>query len=62
MPKGWRPPSGRPYDNFLIIKTAESRVYVNPADVLMVQTTDDNEKIVQRKPVLVLTVDKADKK
>jgi hypothetical protein len=31
-------------------------------DVMMIQTEDPEEKIVQRKPVLVLTVDKQDKK
>jgi hypothetical protein len=50
------------YENFWIIQTTKGRMYINPSDVAMVQTDDADEKIVQRKPVLLLTVEKADKK
>ncbi|MBI3824125.1 MAG: hypothetical protein HY289_15765 [Planctomycetes bacterium] len=51
-----------PAENFLILKTAKGRMYVNPHDVMMIQTDDPDEKVIQRKPVLVLTVEKAAKK
>jgi hypothetical protein len=50
------------YENFLVLKTAKGRLYVNPADVIMIETEDAEDKIVQRKPVLVLTVEKSAKK
>ena len=51
-----------PQENFLILKTAKGRLYINPGDVMMIQTEDNDDKIVLRKPVLILTVEKADKK
>jgi hypothetical protein len=50
------------YDNFLILKTEKGRLYIHPGDIMMVQTDDADDKVMQRKPVLVLTVDKAEKK
>src|SRR5262249_41484814 len=49
-------------ENFLILKTAKGRFYINPGDVMMIQTDDPDEKIVHRKPVLLLTIEKAEKK
>ena len=48
-------------EQFLVLKTAKGRLYVNPHDVMMIQTDDADDKIVQRKPVLVLTAGKSDK-
>lgn len=50
------------HEHFWILKTAKGRVYVNPNDVTMVQTEDGDDKITQRKPVLLLNVAKSDKK
>jgi hypothetical protein len=62
-PEGMTPVERPGYsENFLILKTAKGRVYINPGDVMMIQTDDPDEKIVHRKPVLVLTVEKAEKK
>jgi hypothetical protein len=38
-------------ENFLILKTAKGRLYINPGDVMMIQTEDADDKIMQRKPV-----------
>src|SRR5262249_21281336 len=62
-PEGMTPVERPGYtENFLILKTAKGRLYINPGDVMMIQTDDPDEKIVHRKPVLVLTVEKAEKK
>ena len=61
-PEGMSAPERPAYENFLVLKTAKGRLYINPADVMMVQTDDADDKIVQRKPVLVLTVEKTAKK
>jgi hypothetical protein len=61
-PEGMMAPERPVYENFLVLKTAKGRLYINPGDVMMVQTDDADDKIVQRKPVLVLTVEKAAKK
>lgn len=63
MPEGLVP-SERPghHENFWIVKTAKSRVYVNPNDIALVQVDDADDKVVQRKPVLLLTVEKGAKK
>lgn len=53
---------GGPIENFWVLKTVKSRIYVNPSDVAMIQTEDPDEKITQRKPVLILNVAKGDKK
>jgi hypothetical protein len=52
----------QPQENFLVLKTAKGRLYINPHDVMMVQTEDADDKIIQRKPVLMLTVEKTNKK
>lgn len=65
LPEGTRPHERGQVgggEQFLILKTAKGRLYVNPQDVMMVQTDDADDKIVQRKPVLLLTVEKGDKK
>jgi hypothetical protein len=61
-PEGMTAPERPVYESFLVLKTAKGRLYVNPADVMMIQTDDADDKIVQRKPVLVLTVEKSAKK
>jgi hypothetical protein len=50
------------HEDFWILQTAKGRAYVNPSDVMMVQTEDAAEKSTQKKPVLILNVAKADKK
>ncbi len=50
------------HEHFWIVKTEKSRLYVNPGDVAMVQVDDAGDKIVQRKPVLILEVEKTAKK
>jgi hypothetical protein len=49
-------------EQFLVLQTPKGRLYINPGDVMMIQTDDADDKITQRKPVLVLTVEKTDKK
>jgi hypothetical protein len=61
-PEGMTAPERPAYENFLVLQTAKGRLYVNPGDVMMIQTEDADDKIVQRKPVLVLTVEKTAKK
>jgi hypothetical protein len=48
-------------EHFWVLKTIKSRIYINPGDIAMIQTEDPDEKIVQRKPVLILNVEKAQK-
>ncbi len=61
-PEGVTIPDRPDHEQFLILKTAKGRLYVNSADLMMIQTEDDDDKVVQRKPVLLLTFAKADKK
>ncbi len=49
-------------EQFLVLKTAKGRLYINPHDVMMIQTDDADDKIMQRRPVLILTVEKSAKK
>ncbi|MSQ96218.1 MAG: hypothetical protein EXR98_16925 [Gemmataceae bacterium] len=62
LPEGMSAPERPNYDQFLILKTAKGRLYVNSGDLMMIQTEDTDDKVVQRKPVLVLTVEKSAKK
>jgi hypothetical protein len=62
LPEGMAAPERQSFEQFLILKTAKGRLYINSGDVMMIQTEDDGDKIVQRKPVLVLTVEKTAKK
>lgn len=50
------------HEHFWVLKTIKSRIYINPQDIAMIQTEDSDEKIVQRKPVLIVSVEKGDKK
>ncbi len=54
--------SERPSEQFWILQTAKGRLYVNPADIAMVQAEGADDKVIQRKPVLLLNVDKSAKK
>ena len=51
-----------PAESFLVLKTAKGRVYINPQDVMMIETEDGDDKVTRRKPVLVLKVEKSEKK
>ena len=62
LPEGIALPERPTYDQFLMLKTAKGRLYVNSADVMMIQTEEMDDKVTQRKPVLVLTVEKGEKK
>jgi hypothetical protein len=62
QPEGLAAPVIERGGNFLVLKTIKSHTYINPADIAMIQTTDADEKSVQRKPVLILNVEKGDKK
>ncbi len=62
LPEGLVPAERGGSEHFWVLKTAKSRLYINPGDIAMIQTEDPDEKIVQRKPVLILTVEKAEKK
>ena len=61
-PEGMAAPERLAYETFLIIQAADGRFYINPADVIMIQTAEADDKMVQRKPVLMLTVEKTAKK
>ncbi|MBI1832951.1 MAG: hypothetical protein HYR84_16040, partial [Planctomycetes bacterium] len=45
-----------------ILKTEKGRLYFNASDIMLIQTEDGEDKVTQRKPVLVLTVEKQNKK
>jgi len=47
-------------ERFLVVKTAKGFTYVSPSEIAAVETED--EKTTQRKPILVVTVAKSDKK
>ncbi|MSU78311.1 MAG: hypothetical protein EXS16_09460 [Gemmataceae bacterium] len=49
-------------EHFWILQTTKGRLYVNPGDVAMVQAESADDKVVQRKAVLLLNVDKSAKK
>ncbi len=49
-------------EGFWILQTAKGRLYVNPADVAMVQAEGNDEKILRRAPVLFLNVGKSAQK
>jgi hypothetical protein len=48
-------------ERFYILQTPKGRLYVNPSDIAAVLAEDVAEKTTARRPVLVLTVEKADK-
>jgi hypothetical protein len=61
-------PDSRVYDasaalkeRFYILQTAKGRLYVNPSEIATVLAEEAQDKVTQRRPVLVLTVQKTDK-
>jgi hypothetical protein len=51
----------QPHDRFYILQTERGRMYLNPGDIAAVTVDGDQNKTTQRRPVLVLTVEKAGK-
>jgi hypothetical protein len=49
-------PAPTPMSRFLILKTAKGRAYVEPSDIAYYEAEGTNEKVMRRKPVLVLNV------
>ena len=49
-------------ERYLILQTAKGRLYVNPSEVGMVQVDGADDTVTRRKPVLVLTVGKTEKR
>jgi hypothetical protein len=46
---------------FLVLQTAKGRVYVEPSEVAAVESEDAGDKVVRRRPRLVLTLGETDK-
>ena len=55
-------PAGGPFAGFLVVKRDDGRhTYVNPADLISLSVENPAAIVKERRPVLVLTVGKADK-
>jgi hypothetical protein len=51
----------RPAPKYLVLQTTKSRIFVEAADVLSVEAEDVGDKVIRRKPRLLLTLGKTDK-
>ena len=49
-------------ERFLILQTPKSRLFISPSEVAMIEAEGVDEKVTQRRPVLVLNVAKGDEK
>ena len=60
--EGEAPQAPAPTANFLVLKTAKGHTYVNPEDIISLDAEGKDETVKQRRPTLVLTVEKAEQK